>query len=155
MPPNSSFSPPLALWSPEKQSLCISERGGKKSADLPLMNDMEIWDMGIWVWECRITVWKRATYTAVICGGMNGNIVVGGFIVVVCGNLKTRGPRERENMMDFIFYLMPSFLLLWSTCCVFTNTHTHTHTVAHMLTACLYSCVQFGIKKPDRTRALF
>lgn len=51
-----------------------------------------------------IIVWKRATCMIVICGGMNGNIVVGGFIVVLCGKLeKPRGLRERENMMDFIF----------------------------------------------------
>lgn len=33
----------------------------------------------------------------VICGGMNGNIVVGGFIVIVCGNLKSGGA-EREKI---------------------------------------------------------
>ncbi len=51
MPPNSSFSPPPALWSPEKQPLFISERGRKKkkSADLPLM--WTIWKFGTWEFD--------------------------------------------------------------------------------------------------------
>lgn len=39
----------------------------------------------------EIIAWKCVTFTNVICGGMNGNIVVGGFMVVECGNLKTGG----------------------------------------------------------------
>lgn len=50
MPP-SPFSPPLALWSPEKQLLFISEPSEKRSADRPLM--WMIWKFGTWEFECK------------------------------------------------------------------------------------------------------
>lgn len=52
----------------------------------------------------RITL-KSATLINVICAGLNGNIVVGGFIVVVClWELKNPGAEtERGNMVGFIF----------------------------------------------------
>lgn len=70
----------------------------------------------------------------VICGGMNGNIVVGGLCVCEFNNWVLR---EKENVMDFYDAVFPA-VKRYS----YRNTHTRTH--MHVLTVCIH--LQFNTK---------
>lgn len=62
----------------------------------------------------------------VICSGMNGNIVVGGFIMFWVWEFENWAEGKRENMVDFLF------IWCWTSCCYgllafYAQIYTHMH----------------------------